>query len=120
MYTDIDREMTKPLAIELLSEAIDILSPIPDDRWITKEYTDKHSKCDVDGHYMRHKNGKPDAYNVSNCVPRTPIIQLNRAIRFAGFKITVAKANDDPTVLPYETPKERVLALLTEAFRKLK
>lgn len=104
--------MSKTIA----QEAKDILSPIPEDKWITHLFTDEIDSCCGMGHYNRHVNGRPHLYWNSNCNHSEKDDDLRRESRkFLNGKGDIASVNNgNVPAYPQPTPYARVMALLND------
>lgn len=104
-------------------QAIDLLSKVPEEEFITGIFTDGRNKCCAIGHLMRLTSADPDDYTYNNCSDRLghPISVREASEKFIhnvynqeGFSI--ADVNNTFAVNGYteETPKARVLHLLRD------
>jgi hypothetical protein len=98
-----------------------ILSPIPEQGWMSTAFTNGVNKCCAVGHLQRLLSPNPMDYSRSNCtdkaeksVQRTNIrLQSRRFLKGLGFDLDIADVNNgECRMFKQDSPKKRVMALL--------
>lgn len=107
-------------------KALRLLSPIPADQWCTDKYSDGVNSCCARGHLNRLTSPfDPNNYSRDSCGVgwgNTPILTtavrefFEKQYNIKEFFELLAAVNDDNDIAIYteETPKDRVIHLLTD------
>jgi hypothetical protein len=110
----------------IAQKAYRLLSPIPAEQWHMNTYTDEINACCAKGHLNRLSALDPSDYSRNNCIRGWGNNRnLSGAIKEffkkqynveESFDLLVAVNDGDSGITVYteETPKERVLHLLTD------
>lgn len=105
----------------IAQRAYRLLSPIPAEQWITDQYTNNENACCAIGHYNRLNSKNPNNYSIENCQENylsADIRVISKRFIETRYRLysDIATVNNSSTVNGYteETPKERVLHLLTD------
>lgn len=102
-------------------KALDFLSNIPNDEFITDRYTNGVDKCCALGHLSRQTSQDPKDYNYPNCYDE--IEGFAYSVREASEKFLVhqdiSTINNKQHIRPYiqPEPKDRVIHLLTDMIK---
>lgn len=51
----------------IAQQALELLSPIPEDQWMANMFSDGKSRCCAIGHFTRLTSEDPNDYSVNNC-----------------------------------------------------
>lgn len=101
------------------AEPIELLTPIPEEDFVMEVYTNNVDKCCAVGHLVRLTSEDPTDYSTRNCVPfgegehRIGVNTLRKRV-FSEIEDTIGSVNNGETsTYQQETPKQRVLAMLT-------
>ncbi len=105
----------------IAQEALRLLKEVPEDQWITDQYTDKIGKCCSLGHYARLKKGYK-SYDMWNNYYEDSYTLREKTQEFLAKKYNLnneedlSTVNNEPTVNGYtqESIKERVITCLSE------
>lgn len=115
--------MTKEEAIEVVKEAHDLLSIVPEKDWIIERFITTSGKCCAEGHYNRLSNGlKIDEFTKINDLCADGVLtNAVSVLSYRKFDYALYHVNDYGTLkFNQPTPKQRVLALLEELVPELK
>lgn len=100
-----------------------LLSPIPEDQWLTDAFTDGQGKCCAIGHLMRLQSSNPSDYGIGNCRDDIHFNDGSRyhrmrhiSFKFYGFDFAYVN-NMQCRKFPQPTPKARVMAALDELIK---
>lgn len=99
-------------------QAYDLVKDIPEEEWITRQFTDGVSKCCIMGHLTRLTSADPSNYNIVNCSDLERERKGDSSMydfRIAAFDkgIDLASINNGNDVrFPQALIKDRVLAAL--------
>jgi len=91
---------------EIATKILELLSPIPEEQWITGGYTNHSSGCCAKGHLCRLLSDDPSDYSRRNCAS-----QLHNEL----CSIPLSMVNDGGDWgYQQATPKARVIAYLND------
>jgi hypothetical protein len=114
--------------IDVLRRARKLFEPIPEEQWITGQFTNCSDSCCAVGHWVRLNSPNPNLYDYNNChdyiefggnrrllreVSRHVAIEMRVAGDIAGIN------NDQIWGYQQPTPKQRVMAFLDDAIKFL-
>lgn len=109
----------------LVQKALDVLLPIPEDQFVTGTYTDKQEHCCSAGYINKSWNGYPSSIEMESALLAREMIKMFPNSLYNHQELNqpiggIVWANDYQSELfPQDTPKQRVVALLTQALEKL-
>lgn len=102
--------------------ALELLSPIPEEKFITGVFTNRSDSCCALGHFHRLTSPNPKDYSLWNCINphegldlRSVTAKFLRKTHNTGG-LDIAIVNNKPDVNGYteEDPKSRVIHLLQD------
>lgn len=103
------------------TQALALLLPVPAQEWITGDFTDENRACCAIGHLKRLTSPNPGDYSYRNCEAR---LDENPEFFYLWeganpLKLSLSEVNNGPLFHPYplSTPKDRVIAFLTDLAR---
>lgn len=103
------------------NKVFELLSPIPEEDFITYSLTNGIDKCCARGHIIRLQSVNPNDYSIDNIINTNEHLDKEiwkKSIEFLNSKRPnepIAAINNNPSdCYPQEKPKQRVMALLTD------
>lgn len=117
---------------QVAQQALNLVKDIPEQNWITGDFTDEISKCCLHGHLTRLTSNNPNDYKYSNCsddgLNESHLSKLLRknarafmkeeSIKSSIYIATSAGVNNGNVEHYNEpTPKQRSIALLNDMIK---